>query len=159
MRIRTYIPRSGDIAELLRSAQKRDRPTMARALLAKIDVKSIPISMDLLLKYKVEVENPNCCRLTFDLPESHYFATTVAHFCNCLRGVFVFIAFSDLGVFAGFDRYPVSETGTGLGLTAAQPTNFEKTEIETFANEDVDLNSYVAGYIAVAHKPIDEATK
>jgi hypothetical protein len=159
MRIRTCIPPSGDIAELLRCAQKRDRPTMARALLAKIHLESIPISMDLLIRYKSEIENPKCCRLTFDLPESHCFAVTVGSYCNCLRGIFVFIAFSDLGVFAGVDRYPVSEMSTGLGLAADQPTNFEKIEIETVTNENVDLNSYIAGYLADINKTSKGATK
>jgi hypothetical protein len=159
MRIRTYIPPSGDIAELLRCAQKRDRPTMARAILARINIRSIPMTMDLLLKYKLEVDNPKSSRLTVDLPESHCFAVAVARYCNCLRGIFVFIAFSDLEIFAGFDRYPVATAITAHNLSSAQVTGFDQIEIETLTNEKDDLDSYVAGYFAEAHKTIPGATK
>jgi hypothetical protein len=152
MRIQSYIPQTGQIADLLRNTAKHNRPIMTRAILAKLDTQSISISFDWLLRYSIEKEDPKHCKLTIDLPESHNFALAVAHFCTCLKGLIVFVAISDSRLFASAQPQAVLATNFNTRQTDRQTMAIDIEDLAPPVDETIDFDSYIDGYFAETHK-------
>jgi hypothetical protein len=92
MRIVTLLPFDGDFAEYLRSAVKKSRPCMIRALLQKTIVDDAHIGYRELHTYMLACKDVSFAtnKLVIDIPDEHPWCSFLKPFSGSLRGFLIY---------------------------------------------------------------------
>jgi hypothetical protein len=146
MRIHTYIPKHGNLSELLRCTPKAERPSVVRALLQKAKEYPQIIQLERLLEHIKTMHDPNREKLILDLPLTHVFAKMTQPFNACIRAYLVADFIGLGGSFSAPGQGMGNATQTYRSQHQDLPYLVVEQESETKDVESFDESALLASY-------------
>jgi hypothetical protein len=146
MRIHTYVPKTGNLSELLRCTPKPERPAVVRALLQTAKEHPQIIQLQRLREHIKTMQDPDREKLILDLPLTHVFVKMTQPFNASIRAYLV----ADFIGFGGAFSAPgpgISNASTTYRSQHQEPAYLVvEQESDTKVDEDFDESALLASY-------------